>query len=50
MALADFFYGDPEQNLHGWQTPRGEILVRYGRRNSIAFLPADLKAATAVRR
>ena len=38
MTLADLYYGDPEAHRRGWQTPRGETLVRYGRPRTIRFL------------
>ncbi len=30
LTYADLLYGAPDLNLRGWQTERGQILVRYG--------------------
>ncbi len=30
LVYADLLYGAPDLNLHGWDTERGRILVRYG--------------------
>ena len=30
LTYADLLYGAPRRNLRGWQTERGQILIRYG--------------------
>lgn len=30
LALADLLYADPFRGERGWETPRGEVVVRYG--------------------
>jgi len=40
MTLAELLYGDPSQGLKGWNTPRGEILVRYGAPQRIVYRQA----------
>ena len=46
MALADFEFGDVESGTHGWATPRGEVMVRYGPPASIAFANAGFANAS----
>lgn len=41
LVLADLFYGLPQENLRGWQTPRGELFVRYGPPDVIDFQKAS---------
>ncbi len=47
MTLADFYYGDPGRGLHGWETPRGEIFVRYGPPQAEVYTQATFEGGTA---
>jgi GWxTD domain-containing protein len=40
LTYADLLYGSPKLNLHGWDTERGHILVRYGPPNvEVTIMP-----------
>ncbi|MDX1439066.1 MAG: GWxTD domain-containing protein, partial [Rubricoccaceae bacterium] len=30
LAMADLLFAEPQNDLRGWETPRGEVVVRYG--------------------
>lgn len=45
MALAHFFFGDPQGKKPGWDTDPGRALVRYGLPNSRTFDPGAVVAA-----
>jgi len=45
MALAEFFFGDPETGVRGWDTDPGRTLVRYGMPRTRAFDPGDVTSS-----
>jgi GWxTD domain-containing protein len=48
LVLADLFFGDPEKRLRGWETPRGELLVRYGPPEALTFSKAAFEEGEAM--
>jgi GWxTD domain-containing protein len=47
MTLADLLYGKAEEGLHGWDTPRGQALVRYGQPRVIEYETGDFTGSAA---
>jgi GWxTD domain-containing protein len=47
LVLADLFFGQPENSLRGWQTPRGELFVRYGPPEAMSFARASFAEGEA---
>jgi GWxTD domain-containing protein len=47
MVLADLFFAEPAENQRGWQTPRGELFVRYGPPELIDFEKASFEEGEA---
>ena len=42
MVYVDLLYGAPDLNLHGWDTERGRILVRYGiPKHDVVIVPSN---------
>lgn len=39
-AMADFLYGDPQENVRGWETAPGEFYIRYGKPVRRDYAPA----------
>ena len=46
MVYADLLYGAPDIGLHGWNTERGRLLIRYGiPRRDVVIVPANTARA-----
>lgn len=41
VALAELLFGEPLSGVRGWDTDRGDILVRYGRPRTVWQIPRD---------
>lgn len=48
LVLADLFFGQPGDSLRGWQTPRGELLVRYSPPEAMSFEKAHWAGGEAM--
>lgn len=45
VALAELLFGEPQTGHRGWESPRGQILVRYGRPTEVWQIARDEQLA-----
>lgn len=46
VALAELLFGEPQRGHNGWETDRGQILVRYGRPETVWQIQRERGAST----